>query len=160
MASVAAGAAIASTASTVIGGRRARKAQKKAAKQAEAMGRENARLIGEENRENLRRANERVADVEASSRAKVAASGTARGPGDSSGGLYRSLDAQSEEHQRQLEWMEQAGEAEEKLALTGAVMAGDLGRAQADLTQAQTFSSLFSGVGNVYSSGSTAGWWR
>ena len=134
-----------------------RKAEKRADEQAAAekvLAAEEAASIESETAESVRRAKDKAAKAEGTSRARAAASGVRL-----DGSLGLSLDSMSDEHTRQIEWMATAGASRARLALLGGEMRSDAASARADQFQAQTWGAIATGAGNIYSSGKDSGWW-
>ena len=125
-----------------------------AAKQEQEMARQQAAAIEAETAESVRRSRDKASQAEGQSRARVAASGL-----ETSGSLDLSLDAMSEEHARQIDWMGKAGASQARMALLGGDMRAAGQNARADQFKAQKWGAVSSGVTNVYSTGSDASWW-
>jgi hypothetical protein len=128
-------------------------AQREQAAAAEELGRQEAAMIEDESREEVRRAREEAADIESESRARAGASGV------SSGGLYAGIDDMAEEHDRQIAWMEKAGESRARLAIQGGQNAAAIGRANAEASLAGGIGAGLAGAADTYSLGSQANWW-
>ncbi len=153
MAVVAAVAAVVGAGYAVYSGMEAADAQREQAAAAEALGRQEAAMIEDESREEVRRAKDAASDIEADARARAGASGV------SAGGLYEGIDDMAEEHDRQIAWMEKAGASKARLAIQGGTNAGAIGRANAEVSQAGGVSAGLTGAGNVYTIGNQANWW-
>ena len=132
----------------------AKDAQQERAQKEKELATEQAANIEAETEESQRRARDKAAKVEGESRARAAGSGAVL-----DGSLSISLDSMSEEHKRQIDWMGKSGAAQARYALMGGDMRAAGANAQADAFRAQQWGAISSGVSNVYSGGSDAGWW-
>ena len=130
-------------------------AQEQAYKEKE-MARESAAAIEAETAESVRRAKDKAAKVEGENRARAGGSGVTM-----AGSLGIGLDAMSEEHSRQIDWMGKAGASKARMALMGGDMRSAAASARADQFSAQQWGAVAGGVSSVYSVGNTqgAGWW-
>ena len=149
-------ATVVSTGMSFRGRRKAKKAAKKQARAETAFAKKEAENSEAETAESVRRAEEQASSAESTSRARAAGSGVASG-----GSVDIALDAMSEEHRRQIDWMAEAGASAARMALEGGVMRSDAARAQASAFDAQMWGGLATGATNIYRAGGTqgAGWW-
>lgn len=139
------GAIVAGAAIKGIGAIRGRKASKKAAREQEAIARENAALERKEVQEALRRTGETFHRLEQTTTARAAASGL--------GGTtpQRYIDVMKQTHASELAWMEKSG-------MSRAAIMEREGRAAASITRAQGTANMWSGLGSAV--GSLASIWR
>jgi hypothetical protein len=132
----------------------AKDAAQDAAQQEKEMSAQQAANIEAETEESVRRAKDKAAKTEGENRARANASGL-----ELMGSLDLSLDAMTEEHARQIDWMGKAGASKARMALMGGDMRAAGQNARADAFQAQQWGAVSSGVSSVYSGGQTSGWW-
>ena len=154
MAGVAAVATIAGTAYSVKSSMDAEHAQKRAASEAERLGRENAAMIEAETAEQARRVREEQLQTQSLAQARAAASGAKGGSID----IY--AEEMITEQKRQLDWLKQSGESRARLAIMSGQQAGQAGRAQASATKAGAVGTFISGAGTFASQGAKANWWN
>ena len=156
MAVVGAVVAVFSAYTAYSGAKKAENRANQAALDEQEMSRQEAANIEAETEESVRRAKDKAAKQEGENRARANASGVRTGVG---GSLDIGLDAMTEEHDRQIEWMGKAGASKARYALAGGDMraAGQLARGEQ--FNAQAWGAVGQGASNVYSSGQTSGWW-
>jgi hypothetical protein len=77
------------------------------------------------------------------------------------GSLDISLDSMTEEHERQIGWMAQAGASRARMAIMGGDARSDAQSARADQLKAQMWGTAGKAVGSTYTAGGAdgAGWW-
>jgi len=129
---------IASAASSFLGGRSAKKASKKAARQQEALGREQASLIGMETEEELRRYDLNREKTLASGEALAAASGF--GAGGSQDVYMESLET---EFALERDWISEVSEQRQDVARM-------TGQYSADALRSQGKQSMYQGIGGMF----------
>ena len=135
---------IISAGSSLLGGRKAKKDAKKAARQQEAMGREQATYIAAETEEDLRRYDLDTAKTLGMGDALSSASGFSAG---SSQDIY--MASMAEEFKSDREWMERSSKSRQDLAKRGAGY-------QADALRSQGSAAMYQGIGGAFQGLTTA----
>ena len=143
----------ATAAYSIYSGERAADQQQEAARDAERLANKNAQLIEKEGERQQQLAKRAADDVEATARAKVAASGFARG------GETQSLvlDDIAKQHSDSLEWMREATRSQADITRQGGQYARDAGYGQASSTRAQGYGQALS---SISAAGNANDWWQ
>lgn len=117
--------------------------QMSAAGDARKAGRENARMIAEQNAEEARRLSMQQRETESLTKAAAAASGTGMGPG--SQGTF--LETMKAEHSAELQWLRRSGQSKVNSALREGKMASRQMKSQAVGTLMNTVTGAYSAFG-------------
>ena len=147
---------IAATAYSVKTGMDAASAQEAAAAEAERIGRENAAIIEEETREEMKRTSEAQRQERGRAGAIAAASGMAV---TEEGSVGTFLDNVDEAHTEALAWLQKSGANRARIAELGGNYTAMQGRAGASSTRAGVVSNVANSASNIYTAGTDAGWW-
>lgn len=129
----------------------AARSQKKAAAEAERMGREKAARIEAETEEQKRREQLMQEQTEGAAKTRAAASGI-----QLTGSTAKALTALYEEHKRQLDFLDLSGRMRAREAIAEGRAARQYGETQAAQTMFSSFSNLATGI---YGTGKDYGWW-
>lgn len=139
---------------SLVQGMSAAKKQEAAAEESRRLAQKNAANIEAETMEQKRREADAQKDVEAQTRARIAASGVT-----GAGSPKDYLDTMEAEHAKELDWLRKSGASRASIAKSEGNIAYRQGMASASSTMAGTFSNVISGAGTTYGYGTKAGWW-
>lgn len=129
--------------------------EKKAAQAQQGIDAENIARMKEENKETIKRTEERQQEIEASGRTAAAASGFAKGSSKQS---Y--MDSLQKTHQSDLDWLKKSAESNVSIAESESAMRYDISRRRSG-------TNLIAGLGDAAAAGigsygrfqSTGNWW-
>lgn len=133
---------------------RGAEAQKKAAREAERLGKLEEERAKAETAESVSRAQKAQEQLQSMTRARIAASGVS-----ATGSMSAYLDEMMKTHKGELDWMKKAGATRADAASMEGRYAAQTGRAAAKSSAAGAASSWGSAISNIHSTGQAANWW-
>ena len=145
--------AIIGAASSIIGGRAARKDAKRQAAETERLGRENAANIEAETMEQKRRAEEEASEQMAMNRARAAASGVE----SEEGSFDIFLGAEQDKFKSEIDWLVKSGMNQSRYAVSQAQSQANAIRSQGKAAAKQGMTGAITSLGTAYAGGAFAG---